>query len=55
MITETIINVGDNEDRGNMDDYAYVEAIKQTSWLRTYYDTNKSQGKLVTVSVKSSF
>ena len=25
---ETIINVGDNEDRGNMDDYAYVEAVK---------------------------
>ena len=38
-----------------MDDYAYVESIKQISLLHTEYDTNKSQGKLVAVSVNSSF
>ena len=54
MIRETIINIGDNEDRENMEDYAYVESIKQISLLHTYYDTNKSQGKLVAVSLNSS-
>ena len=35
MIRETIINIGDNEDRENMEDYAYVEFIKQISLLHT--------------------